>query len=320
MTPRRIGLTAAVVAAVLLAGVLLVEGAVLAALLATRSSGLPFGTKVAVVHVESVLIDPAPFVETLRGLERNDAVKAVVIRLESPGGSVAASQEMCEAVRRLRGKGKRVVASVGNVGASGAYYIASAAETIVANPGSIVGSIGVLASFLNLGDLYEKIGVDPYSVTSGRFKAVGETSRRLDPEERRLVQALIDDAFEQFFDAVVEGRRTALAAAAGSDDTRAVVAHLRRFADGRILTGRQARAAGLVDVLGTHHDAVALAGRLVGAGDEPNLIEETPGREEKGLFGRFSGAVARALGLPDLSASAPIVPAPGLYYLYLYRA
>jgi len=171
---------------------------------------------------------------------------------------VGPSQELYEEVRKLRGK-KPVVASMGAVAASGGYYIACGAQKIYANPGTITGSIGVLMQFVNVQDLIEKIGVRGMVVKSGAFKDMGSPIRRMTPEERRLLQAVIDNVHGQFVEAVAAGR--------GLDGRRVAA-----MADGRIFSGEQAKELGLVDALGNLQDAVAEAGRMAKIEGEPRVV------------------------------------------------
>jgi len=186
-----------------------------------------------------------------RRLERDDCVKAVVVRINSPGGSVGSVQELYAAVRRLRSAGKKVVASIGDIGASGGYYIAAGCDRIVSNPGAITGSIGVIMEVGNVQELFTKIGVRVVAVKSGAYKDIGSPVRELTDEERRIFQSLIDSAYAQFVDAIVEGRGMS------RDD-------VLRAADGRVFTGEQAKAAGLIDEFGGLAEAITRAGELAG--------------------------------------------------------
>jgi len=196
----------------------------------------------------------------LRKLGKIAAIKAVVLRINSPGGSIGAVQEIYEEVNRLREKGKKVVVSMGDVGASGAYYIACAADKIVANPGTITGSIGVLMSLGNMEELFRKIGIRVEVIKKGRHKDIGSPTREMTSEEKKLLQGLIDDAYDQFLQAVVKGRNFKKSEA-------------EKIAQGQVFTGRQARDLGLIDEIGNFQDAVRLAGKLAGIPGEPKVIE-----------------------------------------------
>lgn len=243
----------AVVAAAL-AGFFLLLGVI------SRVDGLfPGGAgKVAVLPITGMIGDSEAIIEQLKKFAKDDSVKAIVLRINSPGGGVGPSQEIYEEVRKLRGK-KVVVSSLGSMAASGGYYIACASEKIYANPGTITGSIGVLMQFVNVKDLVEKIGVRGMVVKSGDYKDIGSPVRDMRPEERRLLQGVIDNVHAQFVDAVAEGRKL------GRDEVVAL-------ADGRILSGEQAKELGLVDVLGNREDAIAEAGRLAKIEGEPKVV------------------------------------------------
>lgn len=223
------------------------------------------GAKVAVVKLEGVIIDAADINMELRGFAERDDVKAVVIRINSPGGAVGPSQEIYSEIKRLR-KTKTVVASMATIAASGGYYAASAAEKIVANPGTITGSIGVLVEFVNATELLDKIGLKGYVVKSGKYKDVGSPLRKMEDDEIRMLQGVVDDVNDQFIRAVAEGR--------GIEE-----AEVRRIADGRIFTGAQALGIGLVDQLGDLTDAINLSARLAGIKGKPYVIYP----EKKGL-------------------------------------
>jgi protease-4 len=221
------------------------------------ASALALGGKVGVVEVKGVIAESDGVVEALKRFERGDAVKAVVVRIESPGGGVAPSQEIYDAIVRLR-ETKPVVASLGGVAASGGYYVASACDAIVANPGTITGSIGVIMELGNVEGLLEKIGVDAEVLKSGEYKDMGSPVRPLTERERRLFQDMIDSVHVQFVAAVARGR--------AMDEEK-----VRGLADGRIFSGEQAHAAGLVDALGGLHEAVRMAAERGGIVGEPRV-------------------------------------------------
>jgi len=197
----------------------------------------------------------------------------VVLRINSPGGSIGAVQEIYEEVNRLKEKGKKVVVSMGDVGASGAYYIACAADKIVANPGTITGSIGVLMSLGNMEELFRKIGIKIEVIKRGKHKDIGSLSREMTAEERRLLQGVIDDAYDQFLRVVIEGRNLKKSKA-------------EKLAQGQVFTGRQAKDLGLIDEIGNFQDAVRLAGKLAGIPGEPKVIELP--KPFPGILGIFS--------------------------------
>ncbi len=217
--------------------------------------------RIALIRVEGVILDAQQTVSELKKFGENPSVKAIVLRIDSPGGGVVPSQEIHDAVLRVRNKhDKAVVASMGTVAASGGYYIAVATDRIIANPGTLTGSIGVIMELANLEGLLKKIGVQSVVVKSGPHKDLGSPFRTMSPADRRILQTVMDDVHSQFIEAVAEGR---------SLDMRDVT----RLADGRIFTGRQAKDAKLVDDLGDLDDAIRVAADLAGIEGEPKVIE-----------------------------------------------
>lgn len=219
---------------------------------------LTSGDKVAVLPVTGLIADSEATIEQLKKFAKDDSVKAIVLRINSPGGGVGPSQEIYEEVKKLQGK-KIVVASMGALAASGGYYIACAAQKIYANPGTITGSIGVIMSFISVKDLIGKIGVKGMVVKSGSFKDIGSPVRDMKPEEQKLLKEVVDNVHLQFVDAVAEGRKM---------DKKKVM----KIADGRIFSGEQARELGLVDALGNLEDAVAEAGKMAKIEGEPRVV------------------------------------------------
>jgi protease-4 len=208
-----------------------------------------FGPRVAVVDLEGLIAETDDIVRELRHHRDNPSIRAVVIRINSPGGVVGPTQEVHDALLRVRQAGKPVVASLGSVAASGGYYVAVAADQIYANPGSLTGSIGVIMQMANVDALMKKVGVDYVVVKAGQFKDLGNFSRPLTPEERRVIQALLDDVHGQFIEAVAKGRKL---------DRSAVV----QFADGRVFSGTQALGLKMVDALGGLEEAIEAAAKL----------------------------------------------------------
>ncbi len=239
-------------------GVLLVFFAVFGVV--SRMEDAPFarGGKVGVLPVTGLIADSDATIEQLRKFAKDDSVKAIVLRINSPGGGVGPSQEIYEEIGKLKGK-KPVVSSMGAVAASGGYYIACASQKIYANPGTITGSIGVIMQFVNVKELIEKIGIKGVVVKSGELKDTGSPVRDMSPEERQYLQAVIDNVHAQFVQAVANGRKL---------DVEAV----RKIADGRIFSGEQAKALGLVDALGDQEDAVADAARMAKIEGEPRVV------------------------------------------------
>jgi protease-4 len=223
------------------------------------------GDKVGVVEIKGVISESEDVVEALKTFEDSPGVRAVVVRIESPGGGVAPSQEIYDAIRQLREE-KPVVASMGGVAASGGYYIASACEIIVANPGTLTGSIGVIMELGNVEGLLQKLGVQPEIIKAGAYKDMGSMVRPMTEAERGLFQEMIDSVHTQFITAVASGRGM------NKDQVRAV-------ADGRIFSGEQAKVAGLVDHLGGFEDAVELAAEKAGIEGEPRITRARSSRE-----------------------------------------
>lgn len=230
------------------------------------------GEKIAVVKIEGVLLDSKDIIEELREHRENSSVKAILLRIDSPGGAVAPSQEIYAEVLKIRDEGKKkIVTSMGSVAASGGYYIASASDKIVANPGSVTGSIGVILELANVSGLMKKVGVESVVIKSGKFKDVGSLFRTMTPDERDLLQGVIDDTYDQFIEAVSAGRGIS------KED-------LIPIADGRVFTGRQAKKLGLVDELGSMQDAIKITADLAGIKGEPHIIEK---KKKISLFERF---------------------------------
>ncbi len=217
--------------------------------------------RVGVIRIEGVILDAQATITELKRFAENPSVKAIVLRIDSPGGGVVPSQEIHDAVQRVRSKNnKAVIASMGTVAASGGYYIAVATDRIMANSGTLTGSIGVIMEMANVEGLLKKIGVEGVVIKSGRYKDVGSPLRKMSNEERALLQSVMDDVHQQFIEAVAEGRGLDLAV-------------VQALADGRIFTGRQAKASKLVDELGDLDDAIQLAADVAGIEGEPKVIE-----------------------------------------------
>ncbi len=219
---------------------------------------LSLSDKIGVVNIEGIIVESRQIVEDIDEFRRDDTIRAIVLRIDSPGGGVAASQEIYQAVQAAREK-KKVVASLGSIAASGGYMVACAADQIVANPGTVTGSISAIINFPNVEELLKKLGISSSVVKSGKFKDIGSPVRDMTAEERQLMQQLVDDIFDQFLEVVSTRRNISRE-------------ELLKIADGRIFTGRYAHTAGLVDQLGDFSTAVKLAARLVGIKEEPFLV------------------------------------------------
>jgi protease-4 len=262
---------------------------------------LPFQSPgVGVVEVRGVITESDDIVDTLKRFRDSESIAAVVMRVESPGGAVGPAQEIYRAVRKLR-ESKPVVASLGNLAASGGYYIASACHPIVANPGTVTGSIGVIMSVRNVAELVEWAGIRETVIKSVPYKDMANPLRDLAPEEKAILQNMVDDVHAQFVSAVAVGR--------GMPEAK-----VREVADGRLYSGAQALGAGLVDELGGYEDAVAIAARAAGLPGEPRTVRARPGRR-MWWADWIGGAVGlhaprwMITGLPD-----------GLQFLYLGAA
>jgi protease-4 len=233
-----------------------------------REAGLMFGEKVGVLEVKGVIANVQPTIEELAKFRRDGSVKAVVVRIESPGGGVSPSQELYQEIRRTV-REKPVVVSMGSVAASGGYYIACAAQKIYANPGTITGSIGVILQFTNFEELLRKIGFRMEVVKSGPYKDVGNPGREMTAEEKAYLQEMVDNVHQQFVRDVARGRRMK-------------VEKVREVADGRIFTGEQAMELGLVDELGNLKDAINAAAKMAAIEGEPKIVY--PEKEKKSVF------------------------------------
>jgi protease-4 len=219
------------------------------------------GQKIALVELNEPIISSESIVRQFKKYRENRSVKAIVFRVESPGGGVAASQEMYEEVKKTRDSGKPVVVSMGAVAASGGYYVSLGANRIVANPGTLTGSIGVIFQFLHVNELMKKLGIDESTFKSGRLKDSGSPFRKTTPEDQRYFQGLITDVYDQFINVVATERKLD-------------IKYVKRFADGRVFTGRQARELGFVDTLGTLENAVSIAAKMGGIDGTPRVIKE----------------------------------------------
>ncbi len=218
----------------------------------------PLKSKVALMRIEGPIMDSKDAVDELKDYINDSSVKAIVLRIDSPGGAVAPSQEIYEEVEKAAAK-KKVVVSMGSIAASGGYYIASAASRIVADPGTLTGSIGVIMEIPNIEGLMNKIGIRTEVIKSGRNKDIGSMFRSMKPEERELLQGVMDNVHEQFIRAVAKGRKMK-------------VEDVRKIADGRVFTGEQAVKVGLVDQLGSLEDSIRIAGNLAGIQGEPEVV------------------------------------------------
>ena len=219
------------------------------------------GGTLAVVELKDEILSSENIVRQFKKYRENSSVKGIVFRIESPGGGVSASQEIYEEVKKTRDSGKPVVVSMGSVAASGGYYVSCGATKIVANPGTVTGSIGVISQFMNFNQLMGKVGVGTTTVKSGKFKDTGNPYREMTEEEKKYFQETIDDVYQQFLSVVETERKIPHDAA-------------KKLADGRIFTGKKAYEVGLVDTLGTYEDAIALAAHLAKISGAPKIVKE----------------------------------------------
>jgi len=266
---------------------------------ASSSRGRSFSLKdkIGVVPIEGVISDSKEVIEQLDEFGKDGSVAAVVLRIDSPGGGVAASQEIYDAVLELK-KTKKVVVSMGSIAASGGLLVACAADKIVANPGTITGSISAIMQFANFEELMKKIGMKSSVIKSGEYKDIGSPLREMTPQEKNIIQDLVDDIFDQFIDVIVKERKL----------TREQVLAI---ADGRVFSGRKAKELGLVDELGDMASAVKLAGHLAGKKGKYDLVY--PSKKRNALLDYFlEGAASR---ISD-SLREKMESGSGLNYIY----
>lgn len=275
---------------------------------------------VGLIELNGVIMDSKKFLKSLEKLNESPDVKAIVVRVNSPGGAVAPSQEIHDALKRLT---KPVVASMSSVAASGGYYVAVAAKKIYANPGTITGSIGVIMEFANLEKLFEWAKVKRFSIKTGKYKDAGAEYREMLPDEKALLQTMVDNVLDQFKRAVAEGRGLK-------------IEEVTPLADGRIFSGEQAKAARLVDELGGIDDAILAAGKLAGIEGKPRVHTDEK-RKKSGLFQFFeelndmededasssswiervvSRSVGKVLGVGAKAVDSITTLEPGVYWLW----
>jgi len=237
------------------------------------------GSKIAVIELKEQIYGSEDIVRQFKKYRENSSVKAIVFRVESPGGGVAASQEIYEEAKKTRDSGKPVVVSMGSVAASGGYYVSCGASKIVTNPGTLTGSIGVIMEFMHFNDLMAKIGVDETTIKSGKLKDAGSPYRKTTPEEKAYFGTLIGDVCDQFIDVVAKERKL---------DRK----YVEKYADGRVFTGRQAVKLGFADTLGTMEDAVKFAAAMGGVKGRPSVIKE---QKRKSFMDKIIGDAASDL-------------------------
>lgn len=283
---------------VTLIAVMTLTGLGLAAFNVTGASpDFAFGSRIALVEVDGVIRDDAAFLRDIRRLRRDGSVRGWVVSINSPGGVVAPSQSLYNTLRRIRDEDDvPVVAVIGSVGASGGYYVALAADSILVLPGSITGSIGVIMEYPNVQGLMEKVGVEMEMVKSGAQKDIGSPFRDMDSEHREILAAMVEDVHSQFVETVAEARGMS-------------VEDVLPLADGRIFSGRQALTAGLVDRLGNREEAIGLAGRMAGLGSDPRIVRPPRDSDVPWLLDLLFGETTA--GAIQRLAQAAAAPAAG---------
>ncbi|NLI29577.1 MAG: signal peptide peptidase SppA [Nitrospiraceae bacterium] len=260
--------------AAIIAAAFLVTLLLLSVLLTLVQKDVAVKDRVALVRVEGPLIEAKSTIDELKGYVKDKSIKAIVLRVNSPGGGVVPSQEIFDEVKKAVAT-KKVVVSMGSVAASGGYYISAPASRIIANPGTITGSIGVIMEVPNFKGLFDKIGVRSEVIKSGKHKDIASVFRGIGDEERKIVQGVMDDVHDQFIKAVAEGRNMP-------------VEQVRKIADGRIFSGNQAKQAGLVDDLGDLEYAIAQAAKMAGIKGEPEVVTK---KEKHALMELLKGQV-----------------------------
>jgi len=264
----------------------------------TASFGSSFGDKIAVVDLEGVILSPKSTVDQLKKYADDDSVKAIILHVNSPGGGVAASEEIYREVKRIRDeKKKRIVAAIESVGASGAYYVSSATNKIYADEGSIVGSIGVISEWVNYGDLLHWAKLKAIVMKAGEFKDTGNPTREMTPSEQQYLQSLIDNMHSQFIQAVADGRKMKY------QDVKVI-------ADGKVWTGQQAASMKLIDQVADFQAAVKDTAKSVGISGEPTLVK--PEKERKTVLDLLFGDISQYLPTREKLMEQQM----GFYYLW----
>src|SRR5271163_766243 len=257
-----------------------------------------FGDRIGVVDLDGVIISPQPVVGELKKFADDSSIKAIILHVNSPGGGVAASEEIYREVKRIHNeKKKKIVVSIESVGASGAYYVASASNKIYADQGSIVGSIGVIAEWVNYGDLLKWAKLKSIVIKTGEFKDTGNPARDLTPAEQAYMQSLIDNMFGQFIQAVADGRGMKF------EDVKAI-------ANGKVWTGKEALSMKLIDDVGDFEAVVKDTAKSVGISGEPTLVH--PEKDRRTLLDLMTGDVSQYL--PD--ATKMLEEQVGFFYLW----
>jgi protease-4 len=237
------------------------------------------GTRIGIIEISGIISEADEILNNIRQFREDDSIKAIVLRINSPGGGAAPSQEIYSEVLKTV-KVKKVVASMGSIAASGGYYVAACADRIMASPGTITGSIGVIIGYTNFKELLDKIGLAPVVIKSGKYKDIGSPVREMSDEEKKIIQDFTVQVHDQFISAIAEGRKLKRSA-------------VETMADGRIMTGETAKNLGLIDELGNFEDAVALAGKL--AGIEGKITKVYPKEKHLSFFKFLTGESPREI-------------------------
>jgi protease-4 len=283
---------AVVASVIVLAGLFLVYFVLLVFMVPEDETLGTSGERVALIELTEPILDSQNIVRQFKKYRENRAVRAIVFRVDSPGGGVSASQEIYEEVKKTRNSGKPVVVSMGSVAASGGYYVSCGASKIVANPGTLTGSIGVIFQFLHFNELMNKIGIDASTFKTGKYKDIGSPFRKTTEDEKKFFDQLLGDVYNQFVDVVAKERKM---------DRKRVV----QYADGRVFTGRQAFEYGFVDTLGTLEDAITIAAKLGDISGKPKMVKE---RKVRTWLERLMGeAVTEIAGLKKELFNQPIL-------------
>jgi protease-4 len=252
------------------------------------------GDKIAVVELKGIIMTSDETVRQIKKYREDSSIRAILFRVDSPGGGVVASQEIFEEVKKTRKQGKPIVVSMGSLAASGGYYVSCGASRIVANPGTLTGSIGVISQFVQWDTLMHKIGLSENTIKTGKFKDAGSPFRPMTPDDKQYFQHLMSNVYEQFVSAVEKERNI-------SHDS------VLSFADGRVFSGEQALNMRLVDTLGTYEDAINIAARMAGIRGKPSIVKERKYRLSliDLLFGE--GKVSELVNLKDQILNQPIL-------------
>ncbi len=250
------------------------------------------GDKIAIVELNDVIVSSEKTVDEIKKFRNDKSVKAIILRINTPGGGVAASQEIYEEVKRTRDSGKIIVVSMGSIAASGGYYISMGSSLIVANPGTLTGSIGVIAEFIGIKDLADKLGISQTVIKSGELKDAGNPLREMNEKDKAYFQDVVDNSFGQFLDVVSKERKMPRE-------------KLMQYANGRVYTGLQAQQYGLIDSLGTFEDAIRITSRMAGIEGEPRIVRE---RKKYSFFENFlGGSVEDVTGIKQRLFEEPIL-------------